>query len=275
MRRRFVNAKELIKEGRLVEARKSLVEEVKRAPGNSGARTLLFQVLAFLGEWEKAARHLDAIALQAGEANAGIESYKKLVQAEQERLKVIRLAAVPSFLPDTPEYFPLYRDALEKLQGNKPEEAQALYQQIDAQLEDLTGTVNGNEFKSFTNPDASLTYFLEIFAHEHHIYVPYETIRELLVQTPTSFFDLIWPQATLTTWGGLSLNCFLPALYPESFLQDDPNIKMGKATDWLPMGGHFIKGIGQQVFNVDGEDMAILEIREIQFNLSSKQENNE
>lgn len=270
-----MNAKELIKEGKLSEARTLLVDEIKKSPGNTGLRTLLFQVLIFSGEWEKADRHLDAVGTQNAETMPAIALYKSLVQAERERLKVIKLKDTPSFATETPEYFPLYWEAMEKLQNSKPDEALKLFQQIDAQLDELSGTVNGKEFKGFTNTDSAFTYFLETFAHERYILVPFEKIRELLIQPPESLFDLIWPQATLTTWGGLSMNCFLPALYPETYLQENNELRMGKLTDWAPRCGPFVKGIGQQVFEIGGADMAILEIQELLFNFTGKEDDDE
>ena len=59
-----MEAKELIRAGRLSEARKLLTEEVKKLPGDLSKRTLLFQVLAFSGEWGKAQSHLEIIANQ-------------------------------------------------------------------------------------------------------------------------------------------------------------------------------------------------------------------
>ena len=49
-----MDSKELIKKGQLGEARAALVNEVKNRPGDPASRTLLFQVLLFCGEWEKA-----------------------------------------------------------------------------------------------------------------------------------------------------------------------------------------------------------------------------
>ncbi|HAA04476.1 MAG TPA: virulence protein SciE type, partial [Syntrophobacteraceae bacterium] len=43
--------KELIRAGRLTEARTLLTEAVKASPADMGLRTLLFQVLVFFGEW--------------------------------------------------------------------------------------------------------------------------------------------------------------------------------------------------------------------------------
>ena len=59
-----MDSRDLIKAGRLSEARKQLIEEVKSSPADSGKRTLLFQVLIFCGEWDKAERHLETVAAQ-------------------------------------------------------------------------------------------------------------------------------------------------------------------------------------------------------------------
>lgn len=88
-----MNSKDLIKAGRLSEARKQLVEEVKSSPADLGKRTLLFQVLSFCGEWDKADRHLDAIVTQDSSRQTGVQVYKNLVHAERERMEVVGLKA--------------------------------------------------------------------------------------------------------------------------------------------------------------------------------------
>jgi type VI secretion system protein ImpE len=64
------------------------------------------------------------------------------------------------------------------------------------------------------------------------------------------------------------MNCYLPVLYPNSFLHEDDRMKLGRMTDWISLGDRFTKGIGQHVFQVGEDDMGILEIREVLFNLS-------
>jgi type VI secretion system protein ImpE len=262
-----VNVKDLIKEGRLEEARNILVYDIRKSPGDIGLRTLFFLILSFYGEWEKASRQLDAATVQSTGVVSEVEVYKQLIEGEIERSKVVRMEALPSFLPEEPEYFYLYREALLKIKNNEPEDAHLLYDKINEGLDNVRGTLNGKKFTRFSNPDAFLTYFLEIFVHGHHIYVPFENIRELLVTSPKNYFDLIWPQATLTTFSGLSMNCFLPAIYPESYAQVEDTLKMGRVTDWLPLCGNFVKGIGQQIFDVNGREVAVLEIRELHFDV--------
>jgi type VI secretion system protein ImpE len=66
--------------------------------------------------------------------------------------------------------------------------------------------------------------------------------------------------------GGLTLNCFLPVLYPDSFQHEDDRLKLGRMTDWTDLGPGFHQGFGQHVYQVGDDDVAILEIREAVFN---------
>ena len=260
-----MTAVDLIKEGKLSEARKLLVQEVKSSPADAGKRTLLFQVLIFLGEWDKAGRHLELIATQDPRGGAGVQPYKDLIAAEKERLDVISLKNLPSFLPETPPYFETYYAGCKKLVEKNPEEAKECFDQVASLLPPISGTINGNPFSGISDTDSLLSPFLEVITHENYIWVPFEYIREIIIPPPQTLFDLIWIQGSVTTWEGLSMNCFLPVLYPESSQHEDERIKLGRMTDWIPLGGSFSKGVGQRMIQVGDEDISILEIREARF----------
>ncbi len=261
----MISSKDLIKAGRLLEARKQLVEEVKASPGDMGKRTLLFQVLAFYGEWDKAERHLDMIAAQDSSRETGVQVFKNLVQAERERLEVSNLGRRPSFLPKSPVYTEKYFLAWQKLNENDVSEAEALFKEIEAERPLTSGTINGKPFTGIKDTDAFLSLFLETMVHERYVWIPFEDMRELVISAPKTLFDLLWIQARITTWEGLTLNAYLPVLYPNSSLQKDDRMKLGRMSDWAPLGGPFAKGMGQHVFEIEDEDMAILEIREVLF----------
>ena len=263
-----MNSKDLIKAGRLSDARKQLTEEVKAKPGDSGRRTLLFQVLAFYGEWDKAERHLDAIGAQDVAADVAVQVYKNLIHAERERTEVCKLKRRPSLLPKTPPYLETYYAAQTKIGEQNIDEAKALLDQVEAQRPVISGTMNGKSFTGFKDTDTFLSIFLEAIVHERYVWIPFEAIRELVISAPKTLFDLLWITARITTWDGLTMNCYLPVLYPNSFLHEDDRIKLGRMTDWISPGGQFTKSIGQHVFQVGEDDMSILEIREALFNLS-------
>src|SRR5512136_71053 len=99
-----MDAKDLLKAGRLREARERITEEVKAYPTDAAKRTLLFQVLSFCGEWDKAARHLDILATGNPQAETGVQVYRNLVSAERKRLEVVAGKSRPSFMTELPPW---------------------------------------------------------------------------------------------------------------------------------------------------------------------------
>ena len=260
-----MDSKDLIKAGKLSEARKQLTEEVKSSPADSGKRTLLFQVLSFAGEWDKAERHLDTLIQQDSKKETGAQIYRNLIRAEKERSEVLKLRRPPSLIPRSPAYLSEHLRAIQELRAGRLEEATRLMSQIEEQRSPISGMFNGKPFDGFKDTDAFLSYFLEVIIHEQYSWVPFEGIQELTISPPTKLFDLLWIPAQMTTWESLLLYCFLPVLYPESFLHAEDQVKLGRMTDWIPMGGPYSKGMGQHVFEVGDEEVTLLEIRELVF----------
>ncbi len=260
-----MDARNLIMAGKLAEARKQLTEEVKAAPADPGKRTLLFQVLSFCGEWDRAERHLDVIVSQEAKSETGVQVYKNILHAEKERFEVAKRLGRPSVLPKTPPYFELYFDALKRLSQGDIEGAASAFDQISAARPAISGTINGKSFEGFEDTDASLSLFLEGIVHDRYVWIPMEAIRELIISEPKTLFDLLWIPAHVTTQEGLSIGCYLNVLYPGSSAHEDDRVKLGRMTDWIPLAGPFFKGVGQHVFQIGEEEMAILEIREVSF----------
>ena len=270
-----MEVKELIRAGRLSEARKLLTEEVKKLPGDLGRRTLLFQVLAFSGEWAKAQSHLEIIANQDRKKETGVQVFKNLVGAEKQRGEVLKLKQRPSFLPGSPRYAEEYFSAREKLERKMIQEAAELFAKIDAAQPVVSGTLDGAAFAGFKDTDSFLWRFLEAMVYERYMWVPIESISELMIDPPKTLFDLLWIPARIATWEGLNIHCYLPVLYPESFFHPDERVKLGRMTDWVPLGGPFTRGVGRHVFQIGEEEKSILEIREVQFKPSGSEEKHE
>jgi type VI secretion system protein ImpE len=254
---------ELIKAGKLTEARQQLVQEVKAAPADIGKRTTLCQVLCFCGEWDKAERHLDAIGTQDPKRETGVQVYRNLIKAERERLEVLQLRRRPAFLTEAPPWLDSYWSGLGKMAAGVPEEAEVLFNKADAQCPAVTGTVNQTPFAGIRNTDSRLSCFLEAFVHERHIWIPFASIREMIISPPKTLMDLLWVSASITAWSDLTMNCYLPVLYAASASHEDERVRLGQMTEWQALGGPFAKGAGQQVLQVGESDMALLEIREL------------
>jgi type VI secretion system protein ImpE len=263
-----MDSKELIRAGRLSEARGQLVSQVKAHPEDSNTRTLLFQVMALLGEWEKADRHLDVLATQDVKTELGVQAYKNILNMERQRQEVFERKRRPSLLPASPGYLEAVFMLWECLNGGRIEEAESLREKIGGARPGISGTCNGRPFSGFSDTDAYLEPFIEAMVHERYVWIPVESVRELLVTAPETLLDTLWTQAHVTTWEGLTLQCTLPVLYWNSFSHEDDRIKMGRMTDWIHIGGSFSRGVGQHVFQAGDEELGILEIREVHFHLA-------
>lgn len=263
-----MDTRDLVKAGNLSKAREQLIEEVKSLPADMSRRTLLFQVLSFCGEWDKAERHLDIIATQDSSRETGVQVYKNLIRAEKLRTEVLKRNSRPAFLPEVPAYAERYFSALKKLSQRKTEEATDLFNQIDEQRPVISGTVNGKSFTGIRDTDTLVSIFLETVVHEQYIWMPFESLKEIIISPPKTLFDYLWIAARITTQEGLSLHCYLPVLYHDSWSHRDDRIKMGRMTDWISLGGPFSKGSGQRIFQIGEDEIPIMELREVTFSTS-------
>jgi type VI secretion system protein ImpE len=259
-----MTATELIRAGRLTEARRQAAAEVKAAPADVGKRTVLFQVLAFCGEWDKAEAHLDVIASQDVKAEIGAQLYRGLLAAERERAAV-SLERLPAILPKAPPYLETYLAGRRKLEGEQANAAQKLFNQADSQRPRVCGRADDAPFEDLRDIDAYLEFFLEAMVHGHYVWVPFEFLREVSIPAPKGLMDLLWTTARVVTEDGLVMHGHLPVLYPGSYTHEDDRVKLGRMTAWVSLGGSYVRGVGQHVFQVGKEEKALLEIRELAF----------
>jgi type VI secretion system protein ImpE len=260
-----MDAKELIRAGKLQDARIRLTEEVKASPSDAAKRTLLFQVLAFCGEWDKADRHLDILSERDPQAETGVQVYRNLVSAEKKRRDVFLGNGRPSSMAKMPDWLENLFLAREKLAGGSVAEGKRLLRKIDSVVPGLSGELNGSPFEGFRDTDDFLAHFLEVFIHDSYLWFPFSSLREISVSEPKSQLDLLWVPARISTEDGLAVGCYLPALYPDSCRSDDDRLRLGRMTDWRETAGGFYEGTGQHVFLAGKEEIPLLEIRELRF----------
>ena len=241
-----------------------LVADLKQRPNDTAARTLLFQVLLFQGELEKAGKHLEALTQLASDRGPALMQCMSLLHSEMERLAVLSFSLLPSYLPETPGYFNRLYPCF---QAGEIREGRAINAEATTQVPRVRGTVNGQDFDGVRNADDLLARALGIFAHDGYVWVPFEAIREILMEPPANLLDLFWIPVSVTTWSGLSINGYLPVLYPFSWQHADPMVQMGRMTDWSSEPGGLVRGRGQQIFLFGERDLPLLEIRQVSFTM--------
>jgi len=257
-----MNTEEFLRQGNLQAARQSAVAEVKASPGDGSKRFVLFLIFCFLGEWDKARKQLEFIKVHTPDQAANVLVCENILQAEISRHLVWDGSDLADFLPEKPGYAAIYA-RVKACYGEDSAQARILIEDIWETLPSVNALIDGKVFSRFQETDSVLSFCLEAFVYEKYVWIPFTEIRELTIAKPRKLIDLLWVSAQLTTLAGLTLNCYLPVLYPNSFKHQDDRVKLGRMTDWIDLGNGLAQGVGQHVYAGAEDDISLLSIEEM------------
>lgn len=226
-----MTAIELYRAGRLSEAVQAVSAELRDDPANQKRRIFLFELLCFAGEYDRAEKQLDILAQSGPQTEMGTLVYRAALQAERQRQELLRLPdpAGAGAAPAGP------------------------------------GVLNGKPFESLEDADPRIGARLEVFAAGAYMWVPFRHVASLEIPPPKKLRDLVWIPAMVRLgpeMKGKELGqVLLPVLCPFSWRHTDDTVRLGRQTVWEEEGGP--APFGQKCFLVDGEEIPMLEVREI------------
>ncbi len=262
-------AADLWQSGDLAGAIAAQTAVVKASPTDTDARSLLFALLAFAGQWERAGTHLRAMAAAEQELQRSVEFYRGLLTAEIHRQGVFEGDAVPVLPPQAPAHL---EHRLAAVQAWRRGDAAGAGEHLAAALDcqpDLRGTVDGRPFSGWRELDDLLGSVCEVLAGGRYLWLPWEWVRSLEVTAPTRLPDLLWVGARILHRDGDELSVNLPALYPGSHAWSEPALQLGRRTEWSGAAG-LQRGQGQRLLaygDAAGEvcELPLLELRTLEF----------
>ena len=131
----------------------------------------------------------------------------------------------------------------------------------------VRGTLNGQPFESFADADPRIGARLEVLAAGQYLWIPLEHIESIRTEPPRQLRDLLWAPAIVQTgpsFQGVELGeVLIPVLTPLAWRHPDDAVRLGRLTEWEPLGEDAEAPVGQKLFMVDGEEIAILDVREL------------
>ncbi len=267
-----MGAKELFDAGNLSGAIEQLTQDVKSSPREQKIRIFLFELLCFAGEFQRAERQLDAIAQTSGDVKVemGAQAYRSALQAETGRREFFTGAhRTPKFFSEPPAYAALHIDAVAKLTENKIEQLEQSLGESGRAQSPVKGENDGKPFESFRDGDDLISPFLEVFFQSDYYWLPFEQIKRMEIQPPSTLRDLLWTPVIVELREKLLGNVFVPTLYYGSHVHPDDLVKLGRMTDWKSIGNETLLGVGQRTFFADDIECPLLEIRKIEFTTES------
>jgi type VI secretion system protein ImpE len=229
-----MTAQSLYQAGRLDAAIEALGAELRSNPTDAQRRTFLFELLCFAGNYDRAAKQLDILSQGGQQAAMGTLLYQSALHAERTRQDM--------FANDT---LPL----------------------ISGPTTAVTGTLNGKPFSSIEDGDPRVGPRLELFAAGQYTLMPLAHIESVRMEAPKRLRDMLWAPAIVRTapsFKGTDLGEILvPIMAPGSWQDEDDSIRLGRATAWIALDDGREAPIGQRVLRVDGDEVPVLEIREL------------
>lgn len=263
-----MGAKELYDAGNLSGAIEQLAQEVRSNPRDLKSRIFLFELLCFAGELQRAERQLDAVGQTSGDVKVemGVQLYRGLIQAENARRRFFTGSnRTPKFFFEPPSYSVLHIDATTKIREGKFDEVGKLLEQSADERNSLSGKCAGKPFANFRDGDDLLDPFLEVYFQSDYYWLPFEEIKRIDIQPPTTLRDLLWTPVKIDLRNRPVGEVFVPAQYFGSHENADDLIKLGRMTDWKALGETVLLGVGQRMFFADDTENPLLEIRSVEF----------
>lgn len=228
-------ARLLFEAGKVREAAQALTAALRDRPMDVPARTFLFELLCFSGEYDRAEKQLNALARGGKDAEMGAIIYFAALHAEKSRHELFASESFPSTHP-----------------AKSP-----------------AGTLNGKPFASLRDADPDIGARLEVFAAGAYLWIPFEHIESIEIPAPGRLRDTLWTPALVRTgpsFKGTDLGeVLIPAIYPFSWKGDDESVWLGRMTTWLADDAGREYPSGQKVLLADNEEVPFLEIRSLTF----------
>ena len=265
-------AKAFLDAGNLGGAVEAAISAVKAKPTDVQARTFLFELSLFSGDWDRAARQLDAIGHQSVEAMVGAKIYRQCIEAERKRARFFSESLKPEFLATPPDYVYGLLTANNRLREGNAAEAREILDTVEEQRPAFACRINGEEKRDFRDYNDLTSSVLEVIIKDSYVWVPLEEIVKIDFEPRKTLRDIFWREAQLETLNGTNGTVLVPAMYVDTWKHADDQVRLGRLTDWRDAGSELYIGEGQKIFWIDGEDRTILELEKVEFEVEEMAE---
>lgn len=260
---------DLLAAGDPLGALKALQQKVRANAADVRLRTFLFQLLAVLGQWQRATDQLKV----CGELDAGtlamVNTYRTALECEAVREAVFAGRTLPHVFGPPTEWVALLAQAL-KLDA-EGQAAAAAAQRAEAlehaearagAIEDASGS---QSFEWVADADSRLGPVLEVIINGRYGWLPMVHLAALSIEPVADLRDLVWAPAQITFSNGGETVALLPVRYTGTPLADGGPLAMSRKTEWVELGdatGQY-RGVGQRVLATDAAERGLLEIRRL------------
>lgn len=250
-----------LRQGNLPEALVQLQNEVRKNPANTKSRVFLFQLLAVMGQWERALNQLAVLGEMDASTLPMVQTYREAIRCERLRADVFAGRRSPLILGDPDPWMALLLEALRLTADGHHVQARAARDQAFESAAATPGTVDGQPFAWIADADTRLGPVIEAIVNGRYYWIPFQRIRSIRLEAPADLRDLIWMPAQFIWSNQGEAVGLIPARYPDSENSADPLVRTSRKTEWREGEGEAFFGLGQRILTTDVAEYPLLDIR--------------
>ena len=259
-------AEQSLQLGQLADSLVQLQNQIKKDPANAKLRTFLFQLLAVLGDWDRALSQLNVSGDLDAANLAMVQTYREAIACEVLRKQIFQGKKTPLVFGEPTQWIALLQQALTLNIEQQHNQAQTLRDQAFELAPAVSGTINGEAFEWIADADTRLGPVLEAIINGRYYWIPFQQIRQIQIEEPADLRDVVWTPAHFMWTNGGEAFGLIPTRYPNSETMDDSALRLARKTEWTELNEGTFIGLGQRLLSTNENDYALMDVRDIQFN---------
>jgi type VI secretion system protein ImpE len=256
-------AERAVRDGDLGAALAGLQEQVRKEPAKAELRVFLFQLLAVLGQWERALTQLNLAAELDAKALAMAQMYREAVRCELLRAEVFAGRRSPVVFGEPDEWLALLIESVLVAGGGQASQGEDLRQRAFEAAPASPGCLDGQRFEWIADADMRLGPVCEAIINGRYYWLPFARLSRIDLEAPTDLRDVVWSPAHFLLANGGEAVGVIPTRYPGSEASEDPRIRLGRKTVWAEVLPDVYTGLGQRVLATDTGEHALMDVRSI------------
>ena len=258
-------AESALREGDPAAALKLLQEEIRGKSNDPKLRVFLFQLLAVLGQWERAVNQLEVASnLDAGTL-AMAQTYREAVRCEMLRAQVFEGRKSPMVFGEPEQWLALLIESLLLSGRGQTKESDALRARAFDEAPASPGTLNGQAFEWIADADMRLGPVLEAVINGRYYWVPFNRLSRVSIEEPEDLRDVVWTPAHLLLENGGEAYALVPTRYAGTEKAQDGTLLLARKTTWEERRPDFFCGLGQRVLSTNAGELSLMDVRDITF----------
>jgi type VI secretion system protein ImpE len=256
-------AERAVREGQLDEALRSLQAHIRDDPASAAPRIFLFQLLAVLGQWERALAQLNLAADLDPAALAMAQMYREAIRCELLRAEVFAGKRSPVVFGEPEPWLAMLIESLLVAGTAREAEAESLRQRAFEEAPASPGLMDDAPFEWIADADMRLGPVCEAIVNGRYYWIPFAHVGRIDVDAPVDLRDVVWMPAHFQFVNGGEAVGLIPTRYAGSDASADPQVRLARRTDWREAAADVFHGLGQRIFSTDVGERALMDVRRI------------